>query len=55
MTDRQVVDGKLQSCAAREDDGPLPDEVRPKKTELGAEMVLLVARAFPNVCVAPST
>jgi len=49
MTDRQVVDGKLQSCAAREDDGPLPDEVRPKKTELGAEMVLLVARAFPNV------
>lgn len=48
MTDREVVDGKLQRCEARVDTGPLPKDIRPKKTELAAELLLLVARRFPH-------
>jgi hypothetical protein len=31
------------------DDGPFPDAARPKKTNLGAELILLVARRFPHL------
>lgn len=48
-TDREVVDGEVQRCPPKPDDGPLPDDVRPKKTELGALMVLLVAKRFPQL------
>jgi len=49
MTDREVVDGEVSRCAHRPDDGPLPDNVRPKKTNLGAELILMVARRFPQL------
>jgi hypothetical protein len=49
MTDREVVDGEVRRCAARPHEGPLPEVVRPKKTTLGAEMVLLVAKRFPHL------
>jgi len=48
MTDREVVNGVLERCAPKEDDGPFPEAVRPKKTELGAQLILMVAREFPN-------
>ena len=48
-TDREVVEGKLRRCTAKPDDGPLPEAVRPKKTTLGAELVLLVAKRFPHL------
>lgn len=47
-TDRRIVRGKAVPCAARPDRGPLPDGVRPTKLELAAEMLLLVARRFPE-------
>lgn len=49
MTDREVVDGEVRRCAAKLDDGPLPEAVRPKKTTLGAELILLVAERFPHL------
>ena len=49
MTDREVVDGQVRRCAHKPNDGPLPDTVRPKKTELGTELILLVAKRFPKV------
>lgn len=49
LTDRVVIDGKLQRCEPRPDNGPLPETVRPKKTELGAELILLVAKRFPQL------
>lgn len=48
-TDREVVDGELRMCDARPDEGPLPEAVRPKKTELGAQLVCLVAKRFPHL------
>ena len=50
-TDREVVEGQLRRCAAKPDDGPLPEAVRPKKTDLGAEMLLAIARRFPQLTV----
>ena len=49
MTDREVVDGEVSRCAPKPDDGPLPEAVRPKKTNLGAELILLVAKRFPHL------
>jgi len=46
-TDREAVDGKLRPCPAKPDEGPFADELYRKKTELGAELILLVARKFP--------
>ena len=48
-TDREVVDGKVRQCAPQPDSGPLPEAVRPKKTEMGAEMLLLMAKRFPQL------
>lgn len=48
-TDREVVDGGLRRCTDIPDTGPLPDAVRPKKTELGAELLIKLARRFPNL------
>lgn len=47
-TDRKIVRGKAVPCDARPDTGPLPDGVRPTKLELAAQMLLLVARRFPE-------
>jgi len=49
LTDRAVVDGQLRPCSPTADAGPVPDGLRPKKTELAAEMILLLARRFPLV------
>ena len=49
MTDREVVGEEVKRCATKLDDGPLPDAVRPKKTTLGAELILLVAKRFPHL------
>lgn len=48
-TDRRVVNNKLVPCTPEPDTGPLPDDVRPTKLQLAAEMVLLLARTFPQV------
>ena len=48
-TDRKVVRGKVIDCAPVVDHGPLPDDLRPTKLQLAAEMVLLVAERFPSV------
>ena len=48
-TDREVVDGEVRRCAPKPCSGPLPDAIRPKKTNLGAEMVIALARRFPNL------
>lgn len=48
-TDREVVAGKLRQCAPKvfvHDSGPLPEDLRQKKTELGAQMVVLLAKRF---------
>lgn len=49
MTDRRVVEGQVVPCEPEPDVGPLPDAVRPTKLQMAAEMVLLVARRFPQV------
>lgn len=49
MTDQEVVDGERRRCTPKPDEGPLPEAVRPKKTELGAELIRLVAKRFPNL------
>ena len=49
MTDREVVAGEVRQCAPKPDSGPLPEAVRPKKTELGAQMVVMVAQRFPQL------
>ena len=49
MTDRKVVDGEVRRCPHTPDDGPLSEDVRPKKTNLGAELILLVAKRFPHL------
>lgn len=46
-TDRELVDGEVRSCADKEATGPLPEEHRRKKTEFGADLVLVLARRFP--------
>lgn len=48
-TDRTIVDGELRQCDDCVDTGPLPDELRPKKTELAAQMLLLIAQHLPNM------
>jgi len=48
-TDREVVNGKVRRCTPKPDVGPLPEALRRKKTELGAELVLLVAKRFPHL------
>lgn len=48
-TDREVVNGKVQRCAPKPDDGPLPEAVRPKKTDLGAQMLIALAQRFPHL------
>lgn len=48
-TDREVVDGELSRCVPKPDDGPLPEAVRPKKTNLGADLILVVAKRFPHL------
>ncbi|MBW2257458.1 MAG: transposase, partial [Deltaproteobacteria bacterium] len=48
-TDREVVDGKMRPCGSRPDEGPLPAAVRPKKTHLGTELILRVAKRFPHL------
>lgn len=49
MTDTVLRDGVLEPCAPRPDTEAPPQEARSKKTELGAEMVLLLARRFPDL------
>jgi len=49
MTDRVVRKGKLLECAPRPCCGPLPDDVRPTKLDLAAEMALRVGRHFPHI------
>lgn len=49
LTDRRVVDEVLVSCKPRPDDTPIPKKLRPKKTQLAAEMIVAVARRFPHV------
>jgi hypothetical protein len=49
LTDLTVIDGQLKACAPRFDESPLPDDLRPTKLALAAELLLLVARRFPNV------
>jgi hypothetical protein len=48
-TDREVVGGELRRCPPKPDDGPLPDEVRPRKTDLGTEMLVALAKRFPQL------
>ena len=48
-TDRKVVKNRLVPCEPEPDSGPLPDEVRPTKLQLAAEMVLLLAKTFPKL------
>jgi hypothetical protein len=43
------VQGKVEPCKAKADTGTLPDSVRPTKTQLAAEMLLVVARRFPQL------
>ena len=45
-TDRKVVRGKVVACPTRKDTGPLPDEARPTKLQLAAEMLVVIARRF---------
>lgn len=49
LRDQKVVDGKLVPCKPEPDTGPLPDKGRPTKLQLATELILLVARRFPNV------
>lgn len=48
-TDRAFVQGEVVDCEPQPDRGPLPDDVRPTKLELAAEMVLKVAHRFPDI------
>jgi len=48
-TDQKVVEGQLQSCQPRPDVDDIDSKVRPTKTELAVEMLLKVARAFPEI------
>jgi hypothetical protein len=49
LTDREVVDDQLRPCSPTPDTDSVPKGLRPKKTELAAEMILLLARRFPAV------
>lgn len=49
LTDREVVQGKVARCKDKADTGTLADKVRPTKTQLAAEMLLIVARRFPQL------
>jgi hypothetical protein len=49
LTDRKVVDGQLVACPPEPDAGPPPQGVRPTKLQLAAELILMVARRFPQV------
>lgn len=48
-TDRQVDGDRLLPCEDREDEEQPPRELRPKKTELAARMIIAVARRFPDM------
>ena len=48
-TDREAMNGEVRRCAEKPDDGPLPEGLHRKKTELGAELILLLARKFPGL------
>jgi hypothetical protein len=48
LTDREVAEGAVRPCSAKPDTGPLPDELRPTKLQLAAQMLLLVAKQFPH-------
>ena len=49
LTDRRVEGDGLVPCEPRPDDDPPPRRLRPKKTELAAEMIVAVARRFPDL------
>ena len=49
MTDRKVCRGEVVSCKPCRDTGPLPEVLRPTKLQLAAEMLVRVARWFPEV------
>ena len=49
MTDRKVVRGQVTPCELRRDTGPLPEALRPTKLQLAAEMIIHVARRFPEL------
>lgn len=49
LTDREVQENKVVMGKVRPDDGPLPAALRPTKLELAAQMVLLVAKRFPQL------
>lgn len=44
-----MTHGHVERCALRPDTGPLPDGIRPTKLQLAGEMILLVARRFPQL------
>lgn len=48
-TDQTVVDGKLKRGATKPETGAIPRSCRPTKCDLGAEMILKVARRFPKL------
>lgn len=49
LTDREAHGDELRPCAPRPDDRSIPQEAQPKKTELGAELILMAARRFPGL------
>lgn len=49
LTDRKVVDEQLRWCEPEPDSGPLPQQVRPTKLQLAAEMVLLLAHRLSHL------
>ncbi len=49
LTDREVIGDELHACAPKPDTGSRAAQHRQKKTELAAEMILLLARRFPDV------
>lgn len=48
-TDRKVQRNTLVQCAEEPDQGPLPNELRPTKLQLAGDLVLLLARRFPDL------
>lgn len=50
LTDREVVDNELRPCVPKPEGAPRgPESPRPTKLQLAAEMVIAVAKRFPNV------
>ncbi len=48
-TDREYVDDEVRACDPRPEEEPIPKKALRKKTEFGADLVLLVARRFPDL------